>query len=119
MTTTAKRKAIDDFLNPVPISASKMLENEGIGEDDGNHMQSFFKQSTQSEVLEMNRRSIMPEIQITGKAYEAKKVTRKQLDQQSSGSASNIDASGSSEMEEEGEEEMTESDLQMPDIDKE
>ena len=34
-----KRKIIDEyFLNPVPQSASKLLDEEGFNEDDGEHM---------------------------------------------------------------------------------
>ena len=42
---SARRKEIDAFLNPIPVSASKMLENEGLDQDDGDHMLSFFKKT--------------------------------------------------------------------------
>ena len=50
-------------------SASKMLENEGLDQDDGNHMESFFKRKDDGAEPEMNRRKIMPEIEMTGEAY--------------------------------------------------
>ena len=73
---SARCKEIDAFLNPIPVSASKMLENEGLNQDDGEHMFSFFKKTEGQNEPEMNRRNIMPEIEMTGQAYQAKKVTR-------------------------------------------
>ena len=39
-----RRKEIDEyFLNPVPQSASKMLDDEGLDLDDGDRMHAYFK----------------------------------------------------------------------------
>ena len=76
----ARRKAIDDFLNPVPASASRMLENEGLDQDDGDHMESFFRKRDIVAEPVMNKRKIMPEIEMTGEAYQAKRVTREELE---------------------------------------
>ena len=53
----------------MPASASKMLENEGLDQDDGDHMESFFRNRDVGAEPEMNRRKIMPEIEMTGEAY--------------------------------------------------
>ena len=64
----------------MPSSASKMLENEGVEQDDGDHMESFFRKRDVGAEPEMNRRKIMPEIEMTGEAYKAKRVTREELE---------------------------------------
>ena len=103
-----RRKEIDEyFLNPVPQSASKMLDNEGLDLDDGDRMQSYFKKGGDArdlEPVESNRRTIMPEIEVTGKAYQAKKVARKDLKLKESSSEDEEDEGDS----EEGEVEMSE-----------
>ena len=112
-----RRKEIDEyFLNPVPQSASKMLDNEGLDLDDGDHMQSYFKKGGDArdlEPVESNRRTIMPEIEVTGKAYQAKKVARKDLKLKESSSEDEEDEGdseeGEVEMSEEAEEESVES----------
>ena len=82
-----------------------MLENEGLDQDDGDHMESFFRNRDVGAEPEMNRRKIMPEIEMTGEAYQAKRVTREEIENQNSES----DESGSQD-EEMGEEEIEESD---------
>ena len=82
---SSRRKEIDEyFLNPVPQSASKLLDSEGLDHDDTDRMQSYFKKdegNNEFTPLEANRRTILPEIEMTGKAYHAKKVDRKDLEQ--------------------------------------
>ena len=77
---------MDAFFNPAPggegkFSASKMLDQEGLGyEDDGEHMNRFFDKSGKSaEPLEVNKRSIVADIELDDGAYKGKKVSRAEL----------------------------------------
>lgn len=76
------RQKVDAFFNPTPggagrLSAAKMLDEEGLGyEDDGEHMSRFFDGSKTGGAVEVNKRSIVADIEIDDKAYKGKKVSR-------------------------------------------
>ena len=80
------RQKVDAFFNPAPggdsrVSAAKMLDEEGLGfEDDGEHMNKFFDGSVKTaSAVEVNKRSILADIQLDSGAYQGKKVSRSQL----------------------------------------
>ena len=59
------RSKVDAFFDPAPgakMSAAQMLDREGHHEDDGDHMQSFFKKGSQAAPVEVNKRSILADI---------------------------------------------------------
>ena len=71
------RKQVDKFFNATPkMSAGKTLDHEGMLDED--HFGSMFRPGTQ-QVEVGTRRLGQDQIEITGKAYEGKKVSRKQL----------------------------------------
>ena len=113
---SSKRQQIDEyFLNPVP-SAGKMLDSEGLDQDDGDRMQAYFNKSGVEDFVpaESNRRTILPEIEMPDEAYRSKKVHRKDLEQKVSSSEEDEEGNseeGEAEISEEALEESQESEL--------
>lgn len=113
---SSKRQQIDEyFLNPVP-SAGKMLDSEGLDQDDGDRMQAYFNKSGVEDFVpaESNRRTILPEIEMPDEAYRSKKVHRKDLEEKASSSEEDEEGNseeGEAEISEEALEESQESEL--------
>lgn len=74
------RDKVDSFFNEKRISAAKELDHEGMLDE---HMESMFKPTGQK--VEVGQRRIGDEaVTLSGKAYEGKKVSRAQLEEESS-----------------------------------
>ena len=77
-----------------------MLDSEGLDQNDGERMQAYFNKSGAEDFVptESNRRTILPEIELTEAAYKSKKVHRKDLEQKvSSSEEDEEDEEGNSE----------------------
>ena len=81
------RQKVDAFFNPAPgrsdaqnpISASQLLDQDGLGyEDDGDHMSKFFSKSGSSDI-QVNKRTILGDIELGEGAYEGKKTSRAEM----------------------------------------
>lgn len=80
---------MDAFFNPAPgrsdaqnpISASQLLDQDGLGyEDDGDHMSKFFsKGGSSANDIQVNKRTILGDIELGEGAYEGKKTSRAEM----------------------------------------
>lgn len=94
------RKQVDQFLKAPKMHAAKALDHEGMLDED--HFGIMLKPG-QSTVEVGKRRLGLDQLEMTGRAYEGKKVSRKQLVESSSESnPSESEESGHSESEESG-----------------